>query len=651
MTPISDASGNVGDAKRGQRTVFATAGHVDHGKTRLIQALTGKQTDRLAEEKRRGISIELGFAELAEQSLSFIDVPGHRQLVHTMIAGTGGVDAVLLVVAADDGVMPQTREHLSICQLLGVQRIVVALNKTDLVDSEIAELARLEIEQCLSELGLEALSIISVSAERGDGVAELKAALIECAKSVSCRSRSQLSWLSIDRVFSIKGAGTVVTGTLIRGSLAQGQEVHIVGPAGVESSACREIEVHGEKRTEALAPCRVAVNLARLSREQVARGQVLTSDKAVPCSRYLDVALTTLPEVGHQLDDRKPVMVHVGTTRRAGRIVWWGDGFAHLILDEAMPCTGGQGVILRGFSGDGQYGAVLAGGSVLDAAAPAMGRRREARRRLRIDALTSLAVSEFGSALMTWLELSRPQSLDPRLAERRFGMEPGEARSALRSVAPDGEVVTLRDGCLTSAANISDATQRAVTAVQAHHEQHPDEAAMSLESLRERLARSAGRVIATLAVTCAEQTGALVRTQSGVSTPEFAELRDTSALTGVLLAAIESAAYQGQSERVLLGTIDDSPVRVRSALAELQSRQLVRRLSDLWFSEGCLAELRRSVQDHFSRSDLLSVADMKALLGVGRKQAIPLLEQLDREGTTQRKGNDRVAGKGLRPLP
>ncbi len=244
--------------------VIATAGHVDHGKTSLIRALTGTDTDRLPDEKRRGISIELGFAELPDAGISFIDVPGHKKLVHAMIAGVGGVDGVLLCVAADDGVMPQTREHLHICKLLDIRRAVVALTKADLVDDEMLELAEADARSTLEELGIEAIGVVRTAVTDGRGLPELGALLGQLSAATPPRGASQRAWLPVDRVFSVKGAGTVATGTLTRGSLTLGAPVFVATARGVRESACRGLEVHGRSVGAATAPCRAAVNLARL---------------------------------------------------------------------------------------------------------------------------------------------------------------------------------------------------------------------------------------------------------------------------------------------------------------------------------------------------------------------------------------------------
>ncbi len=635
------------------RVVFATAGHVDHGKTTLIRALTGTDTDRLPDEKRRGISIELGFAEIPESGISFIDVPGHKKLVHAMIAGVGGVDGVLLVVAADDAVMPQTREHLWVCALLGIRRFVVALSKADLVDAETLELAEADVRATLEAMGLETLAVVPTSSSDGRGIDELRTALVEkLARTVTPAGDSERLWLPIDRVFSVRGAGTVITGTLTRGYLKVGEPLWVAGESGRSETTCRGLEVHGKTVQEVRAPSRVAVNLARAEVAEVHRGDVVSKDAELPLSTRLDVALTALPGTEKSLRDGTSVLVYVGTARRTARIAHIGEGVAHLALDAPLPCQGRVGYVLRGFHSTRDHGAVLGGGRVIDAAAPTLPRRREkARWELRAETLRAIAREEWLPALGGMLALSAPRALDSVDAERRLGVEPGEIGRALGGKRRKGPADTLalpggRE--FTNPDNLERRIAELTRQVKKFHEEHPHEEGLSLETARTVLARRTGRALAELCIERAAKAGRVRVAQGVVCLPEFAETAGPAAQKAAdgLFAILDEIDLEGAVEAFLVQRSGESAERVRAVMGRLAAEGRARRLSSLWFSEARLDALRGKVRSYLAEHPEMSVPAFKDLAGVSRKQAIPLLEQLDREGTTRRQGDLRVAGAG-----
>jgi selenocysteine-specific elongation factor len=633
------------------RVVIATAGHVDHGKTALIRALTGTDTDRLPDEKRRGISIELGFAELAGTGISFIDVPGHHKLVHAMIAGVGGVDGVLLVVAADDGVMPQTREHLAVCVLSGIERVVVALTKVDLVDAETLELAEADVRATLETLGLEPLAIVPVSAPQVRGLDELRRALEALQASVPPRASSARVWLAVDRVFSVKGAGTVVTGTLTRGSVRVGQTLFVTGEHGTLEVVARSLEIHGRAVELASAPTRLAVNLARVEVADVHRGDVLSADPELCRARALDVALGVLPGAERSLERRKPVTVHVGTARATARAVRLDDAIAHLKLDAALPAEGGAGVVLRGFRATREHGAVLGGGRILDANAARLPRHSSAAWRRRLEALTALAQGDVARALELELELRAPRPVSAEDLERRFGLEPGRVRELFERGRISG-AVGLAEGLWIGEAALEKLEAALVKRLALHHAERPHEAGASRETLRAWLGERAGRAAAERAIEQAVGRGAACELAQGLlCLPSFASSAAPGAQksAGRLLEALDTAELEGVSEAALVARTGERPEVVHATLGRLAAAGRVRRLSGMWFSEERLEALRVRVREYFSSHASLSVPDFKELAGVSRKQAIPLLEQLDREGTTRRQGNERVAGVPGRP--
>ena len=628
VSTIATSDGGSG----ARRSVIATAGHVDHGKTALVRALTGVDTDRLAEEKRRGITLELGFAELPSSAVSLIDVPGHRRLVHAMIAGASGVGAILLAVAADDGVMPQTREHLRVAELLGVRPVIVAITKTDLADEATVSLAEDEARRTVSEMGLELAAVVRTSAHTGAGVSDLDAQIRRVADALPSPPESARAVVAIDRVFTVRGAGLVVTGTLVRGWLRAGQSMYVHGRRGTLEAVCRGLENHGRGVDRLDAPARIAVNVGRLDKDDVARGSVLSSHADVPITRRLDVSLRCAPSV--TVADGSPAVLHCGTARAAARVAPF-DGFAQITLAEPIAVLGGTAFVLRGFSDRAGDAAVLGGGCVLDAIAPPLPRRRDrvgrARRAVALEHCLRGRFAEAATVMMD--DASRP--LDGTVLEGRLGIEPGTLESLLgdtRCIVPLGGRTFTTERVLTRFSDL------AIARVEAHQANAPHERGVSLETVRAALTPLAGAEAADAALRRAIAARRLVSVDRRLlATPDFVERRhpvsDDTAST--VLEALERASFQGLDEGACVsGATPLAAARV--ALARLAADGRARRLGSLWFAERALDETRRRVRQHFARGLALSVPDFKALCGVSRKQAILLLEQLDREGTTLR---------------
>jgi selenocysteine-specific elongation factor len=642
-----------------RRIVVATAGHVDHGKTSLVRALTGVDTDRLPEEKRRGISIELGFAELEGAGVSFIDVPGHERLVHTMIAGVGGVDALLVVVAADDGVMPQTREHLAVGSVLGVRRLVVALSKCDLVDPETLDIAEADVREALAAFGLEALEVVRTSTATGQGIPELERALRRLVAAVPARPASARVWLSVDRTFSLPGAGTIVTGTLTRGTLREGDIIYVATRDALLESACRGLQEHGRRVRQAQAPTRVAVNLARLDLHCVRRGDVLTKDPELVRSRRLDALIHWLEGAPEAFSRQAPAIVHLGTTRVQARVVRLGSDTAHLVLDHPVPCEGGQGIVLRGFAARRDFGRIVGGGRVLDALAPSRPRRRDAvALEERVASLRALARGDLTAGLLGLIRGRAPRPVVEVDVERRLGLEPGTVVTALTASAPSHRVVRLaHDRGWTTPEALDHLVETAIALLRRYHVETPHERGAPSETVRAALARSGGRHAAAQALELAiESRRILAVDPGGVCLPEFAQATAHlhNEATNRLRAALDLVALEGATEPEIIQRAGVSIEEGHAALARLAKRGEAKRLSGLWFGEGPLARLRAAVRAHFLSHATLSVPRFKELFAVSRKQAIPLLEDLDQQGVTKRRGDDRVAGAvaaGLAPTP
>ena len=433
--------------------IVGTAGHIDHGKTALVKALTGIDADRLKEEKQRGITIDIGFADLAidDFSFGFVDVPGHERFVKNMLAGAHGLDMVMLVVAADESVMPQTREHFDICRLLHVKSGLVALTKSDMVDEELLELARAEVEDFVRGSFLEGAPIIAVSSRTGEGIEELKNTLVTLASSVAPKTIAAVTRLPVDRAFSIKGFGTVVTGTLIAGQLAVGDRVEVL-PAGIQTRV-RNVQVHGHDTERAAAGQRTAINLQGLNVEQVERGSVLAPAGRLRATSMVDARLEILASASRALRQRARVRLHHGTAEVMARVVILGRGsgdggrgsapepgtqnpepgviqpggsaIVQLRLESPITALPGDRFIIRSYSPQ-----VTIGGGVIIDPLPEKHRIRDAAARERLEQLEAADAVE---RLAVFVEMSGSRAMtDSEIAARTGATDEQTAASAAR---------------------------------------------------------------------------------------------------------------------------------------------------------------------------------------------------------------------------
>ncbi len=646
-----------------RRFVLGTAGHVDHGKTSLVHALTGVDTDRLPEEKRRGITIELGFApwDLGEGlSVSLIDVPGHRKLVHHMIAGAIGMELVLLVVAGDEGVMPQTREHVAACELLGLRRAVVAVTKLDRVGREVAELAGDEARELLGDRW--EAEVVCCSARTGEGVDAVREAVRRALMKLPPPRASARARLSVDRVFSVKGAGTVVTGTLVEGKLAVGTPLFLVGEAGAQVTAARGLHVHDRAVTLAEAPTRLAVNLAGLPLEAVHRGDVVTDDKSARPTKVLDVRLRLAEAVKRGAS----AQVYVGTERAGGRIDLLRDPAlegeappveaaagsvvaARLRLGKPMVVLGGDRFVLRGSDVDGPAGAVLGGGEVLDAEPP-----RVRPRRKRGLVVAALQAGDAQATVRALCAEAAPRPFPQAAIASRFSLPAAELRRAADALVGKGELVAIKGVGWIAAARLVELAATARRLVAEHHKRAPLDRGLGLETLRQKLAESGGPEAAAEALKLAVVKAPGQKGEPLVIDGDVARLasftqapvdRDVAGALAAAEKAIREAALKGVSEFGVKEATGATPKEVKAILAKLVRDGAAVHTGELWFAKGSVDELREKVVAHLGRAPRLTIAEFKEMSGLGRKQAIVLLEQLDREGTTRREGDDRVAGR------
>jgi selenocysteine-specific elongation factor len=641
-----------------KRIVLGTAGHIDHGKTALVRALTGIDTDRLREEKRRGITIELGFAHLALPDgtvAGVVDVPGHERFVRAMAAGAGGIDLVVLVVAADEGVMPQTREHLDICRLLGVPRGVVAVTKADLLADLGADwlpLLEQDIRAATRGTFLEGSPILPVSAVTREGLDALVAALGRLSAEVPERPAEGPAFLPIDRAFSMRGFGTVVTGTLLSGQVGEGDEVALLPPSpGGGALRVRSVQVHGAAKPRALAGQRTAVNLPGLEPTAVRRGQALVQPGVVPASGIVDVELSVLAAAGRPLRHRAKLLLHVGTAQVSatvalvdrGEIPPGTSGFAQLRLAEPVAALPGHRFILRGFAPLEGRGRTVAGGRVLALAAPK-------RRRGRPDAIRQLQALAGGDAdlrLQTILEMAGPPGLDLAGLVGRTGLAPRAVQAALERIgARGGALLFDRERRAWAAGSVArDLADRLVAAADAFHRSHPLAAGIGREELRGRLppvtdARLFQRLLAQLG-----ERGELVLDGDHVRRKGHAAGggAGAEALKEKVAAALAAGGVAPPRIAELPAAVGASESDVQAVLKLLAAEgRAIRVSAELWYDAAALGAVRERLVAFLRERRAITTQEFKDLVGATRKHVIPLAEHFDREKVTLRVGEKRV---------
>jgi selenocysteine-specific elongation factor len=632
--------------------IIGTAGHIDHGKTTLVRALTGVDADRLPEEKRRGITIELGFAELdlEDVRLGFVDVPGHERFVKNMLAGAHGIDVVALVIAADEGVMPQTREHFDICRLLETKSGIIVITKTDMVDEELLELVRAEAEELVAGSFLEGAPILNVSARTGAGLEELRKVLREVALKVPLRSNEMVARLPVDRAFTMRGFGAVVTGTLVAGSIAEGAEMELL-PQGSRVRV-RGLQVHGQAVKEALAGQRTAVNLGGVEAATIERGMLLAPAGRLRAVQIIDVRVDVLQSAPRSLKTRARVRVHLGAAEilarvrvleASGEIEAGASGFVQLRLESPVVALPDERFIIRSYSPSRTIG----GGRVLDAFALKYRGRETAQTLERLNALMS---GDHATRLALFVESAGEPGLRRTDLAARTGWLDEILESAGAEAVKRGAVFEA-DGVFVSRATVERLSQAAVAAVEAQHKREPLARGLSRETLRERIFAHAAPEIFRAVIAQLEAQGALVSDKEFISSsahsvslaPADAALRDR------LEQIYREAALAPPSFEEALERTGDAKIKREHARKILQllidAGVLVRVSNEAFFHRELLERLRQQLREYASRHEperLIDVAAFKDLAGITRKHAIPLLEYLDREHVTRRAGDRRL---------
>jgi selenocysteine-specific elongation factor len=630
---------------RMKSVIVGTAGHIDHGKTALVKALTGIDADRLEEEKRRGITIDIGFAHLElplpggeTLRLGFVDVPGHERFVRNMLAGIGGIDLVLLVIAADESIKPQTREHFDICRLLSVRRGIAVLTKSDLVDRETLDVVRLEVEEFLRSSFLDPAcsSVVAVSSLTGAGLDDLKQALVKAAAEVPARDSSALARLPIDRVFTMKGFGVVVTGTLAAGTIRKEDELEVF-PTG-KRVRVRGIQVHGQAAEQAVAGQRTALNLAGVTTQELTRGMVLAPPSTFYSASRLSISLTLLPSA-KPLKDRARVHLHAYTFETIATVVLFGQkqvspgesARAELRLAAPTLLLPGDRFIMRQFSPV----VTIGGGVVLDASPISRMPGQDAF-------LKTLAEGDAQAILLARIARRSQSGIDLAQLTAETGWARQGIETYLAAHAVQAEVYRIGD-LVVHVPALEGLKLFMTSTVATFHKKNPLVAGISKEELRDQIQASSGVFTAVLQVLVAEKklevAGEIVHLPGSgvVMKDEEAESQK------VIEHAFASAGLKVPALKDVLAGLKVDKARAQKIVTLLlREKVLVKVSDDLVFHRQALLDLRHRISAEKPKSPKIDVARFKEMTGVSRKYAIPLLEYLDREHVTRRVGDERV---------
>ncbi|MHB1369181.1 MAG: selenocysteine-specific translation elongation factor [Pseudomonadaceae bacterium] len=622
--------------------IVGTAGHIDHGKTALLKALTGQQGDRRREERERGITIDLGYAyaDLGEGTLTgFIDVPGHERFIHNMLAGASGIDCLLLVVAADDGVMPQTREHLAIVELLGIRRALVALTKIDRVEPERIATVRRQIDDLLASGPLAGAPVFPVSSASGEGIDALRQALVAEAARAEARGTDGHFRLAIDRAFSVSGTGVVVTGTAFAGRVQVGDELQL-SPSG-RSVRVRGLHAQNREAGQAHAGQRVALNLAgeRLAVEQIHRGDWLLQPLLHAPTQRIDIQFQLLPGETHELKHWTPVHAHLGAQDVTARIallegeslapgVWM---FAQLLLNAPIHAVHGDRIVLR----DQSAQRTLGGGRVLDPFAPPRNRRREAR----LAQLRALDAASLEQALPGLLAEAH-NGLEPQALERQFN----RPRDGWQLPASAVQIATRQGPRLFDQQRWQTLGTQLLAALRRFHEEQPDELGPDRDRLRRFALPQLERPVFIALLEQALAAGEIASSGPWLHRPDH-QVRLTAqeeALKTRLWPLLEAGRFDPPWVRDLAGTLGAEEMQTRLLLRKLARLGLLQQVvKDLFYPELTIRQLAGHALQLEAQSGVIRAAAFRDQIQLGRKRSIQLLEHFDRIGFTRRFGNER----------
>ncbi len=634
-----------------KHVVLGTAGHIDHGKTTLIKALTGIDCDRLKEEKERGITIELGFAAMTLPSgisISIVDVPGHEKFVHHMVAGATGVDLVALVIAADEGIMPQTREHLEICDLLRVKKGLVALTKIDLVEKDWLELVKEEIREFLQGTFLENAPIIPVSSVTGEGLTEFVREVDRLTQEVEERSPEGIFRLPIDRVFTMKGFGTVVTGTVVSGKISIGDNLEIL-PSGLMTKV-RGIQIHGKPVEAALAGARAGINLQGLEKSAIARGEVLAHAQTLRTTNNLDAVFNLLPSATKPLKNRSRVRLHVGTMEVLGKILILGseeikpgeEAYIRLLLEEPTVALAGDRFVIRSYSPV----VTIGGGEILDAF-PTRHKRVSPNLKSEMDILLKSPPEE---KVKLHLWKAGPAGLSFAEMVMRLNSAPGQLKSLIDLLISKGEIQAF-DGDRLRYLHpriLTELKEICLNFLREFHLQNPLQPGAAKEELKSKLPPQMDSRLFQhlLSILAGEKKIVIEKELLRLASHTISLKEEEKDLRQKIIDLLAKSALQPPTTKEIISALQISPNELKPVL-QLLTREgiLVKVKDDLYFHRPAVAELETRVINFLKEQKEISPAQFKEMTQVSRKYAIPLMEYLDAQKITLRVGDKRVLRK------
>ncbi|WP_457677708.1 selenocysteine-specific translation elongation factor [Thermovibrio sp.] len=625
--------------------VVGTAGHIDHGKTSLIRALTGVDTDRWEEEKRRGMTIDLGFAHLELPSgilAGIVDVPGHEKFIKNMLAGAHGLDLVLFVIAADEGVMPQTKEHLTVCQSLGTKRGIVVLTKKDLVDEEWLELVKEEVKEFTKGTFLEGAPIVAVSSKTGEGIKELLNELDKVAKEVEPKPKEGILRLPVDRSFTVKGFGTVITGTLLSGMVKVGDEVEIT-PKGIKCKV-RGIQVHGKKVEEAVAGQRTALNLSSVKKEEVKRGDLVATPNYLKPTKLVDVELFLSKESEVIITSGFKVHFHHLTSESEGEVflidkeeLLPGEkGKAQIRLKEKVVPVFKDKFVVRNYS----PAVVIGGGEVIDPLP-----HKRFRKRFKeefVEKFKGLLSKKLKEKVLTHLKFKGP--LKRRDFVQLLNLSPEKVNEVIGELLKEGKAVEAQ-GEIYPVEKLKEVKEKALEAVKEVHRKVPVAEGITLESLKSKLKESPALV--EIGISGLLREGILKEEGGFISLKDFypKEEGEFKKLVPEFEEEIRKELLADLKEvKERLGINEEKLNQIASYLVR---RKGYHRFGNLMASPESFKMIKEKLKRHFKERKELTVGEFKDLFGISRRFAIPLLEYLDSIGITVRDGSVRRAGEKL----
>ena len=627
--------------------ILGTAGHIDHGKTSLVKALTGIETDRLKEEKERGITIELGFAFLdlpGGQHIGIVDMPGHEKFVKNMVAGSSGIDVVAMVIAADEGVMPQTREHMEICHLMGVEHGLVALTKTDMVDEDLLELALEDVKEFVVGTFLEDKPIIPVSSTTGQGLEEFSATLEDICRKLPERKFSSIFRLPVDRVFSMKGFGTVITGTLTSGSISVGDDI-VVYPKKVTSKV-RGIQVHSEGVENAGAGTRTAINFQGLDKDTVDRGDILSTPGTLMESFMLDARFHLLKSYPKPIKTRTRVRFHSGTSEILGYLVLidreelppGDEAFVQFRLEEPVCCIKDDRYVIRSYSPVRTIG----GGSILNP----VSRKHRTRDKNIIKGLEDLLLEDDESTISFFLSLEGASGLSFSKLRVMTNIPDKKLVSTLQKMMARQEVILLdkEKQLYLHGPFIDDFKDKALQKIGQYHEKNPLKEGMPTQELKSKFQYIEDPKFFNLLFTKLAKDGQIVVDKNLVRLSEFkvALQVDQHAIKEKILSIYRSSGLTPPFFRTICDDNDIDKKNGADVLAILiDEKQIIKTKDDLYFDAGEIEKLENRLIDYLKENTSISTPEFKDMISVSRKFVIPLIEYFDSINLTIRVGDTR----------